>query len=184
MDSFFPWLFLKRRGTRFNAKFIEALNTMKKSIALTLGFYSAMAQSMCYIVEDGTGNTVYVSERPPVNMAVDSPSKEVQAKYPGGHMLILTECPLTANQQEARRLQSISEVKIAAEIRKAQALAPVTVSAYSPSEKAQPVFYAGTLPRNNYGYGGYGYYSGGYYRPIGSYNHRGPRVGHYGRRTQ
>jgi hypothetical protein len=44
---------------------------MKTSIALTLaiGLYSATAQPMCYIVENGAGQTVYISERPPVNMA-------------------------------------------------------------------------------------------------------------------
>lgn len=164
---------------------------MKTPIALALGFYSAIAQSMCYIVENGAGQTVYISERPPVNMASDSPSKEVQAKYPDGHMLIVPECPLTSNEQEARRLQAISEVKIATEIRMMQARTPVTQSSYFPSEKAQPVFYAGTLSQNDYGYGNggygygaYGYYGGGYYRPIRGYNHQGPRITHYGRRSR
>ncbi len=164
---------------------------MKTSIALTLaiGLYSATAQPMCYIVENGAEQTVYISERPPVNMAVDSPSKEVQAKYPGGHMLIVPECPLTSNQQEARRLQAISEVKIATEIRAMQARAPATESAYFPSEKAQPVFYAGALSQNDYGHGGYGYgsygyYGGDYYRPARGYNHHGPRVSHHGRRMR
>jgi hypothetical protein len=162
---------------------------MKTSIALALGFYSAIAKSMCYIVENGAGQTVYVSERPPVNMAVDSPSKEIQAKYPGGHMLIVPECPLTSNQQEARRLQAILEVKIATEIRMIQARTPATETTYFPSEKAQPVFYAGTLSQNDYSYGGYeygsyGYYGGGYYRPVRGYNHHGPRVSHQGRRMR
>jgi hypothetical protein len=169
---------------------------MKMPIALVLGFYSAIGQSMCYIVENGAGQTVYISERPPVNMASDSPSKEVQAKYPDGHMLIVPECPLTSNEQEARRLQAISEVKIAKEIRLKQALTPVTESAHFPTEKAQPVFYAGTLSQNDYGYGyggygyggygygAYGYYGGGYYRPIRGYNHHGPRISHYGRKSR
>ena len=167
---------------------------MKTSIALALGFHSAIAQPMCYIVENGAGQTTYISERPPVNMAADSPSKEVQAKYPGGHMLIVPECPLTSNQQEARRLQAILEVKIATEIRNMQARTPVTESTYFPAEKPQPVFYAGTLSPNDYGYdgfgyggygyGAYGYYGGGYYRPVRGHKHPGPRVSHYGRGTR
>ncbi|NJD36393.1 MAG: hypothetical protein FIA96_16465 [Betaproteobacteria bacterium] len=166
-------------------------NFMKTSVALALGFYSAIAQSMCYIVENGAGQTTYISERPPVNMAADSPSKEVQAKYPGGHMLIVPECPLTSNQQEARRLQAILEVKIATEIRAMQARTPPTESTYFPAEKPQPVFYAGTLSQDDYGYGGFGYggygygayghYGGGYYRPVRGHEHHGPRVSHYGR---
>ena len=163
-----------------------------KSIALLFLLHAGACQAMCYIVEDLAGKTLYMAEQPPVNMAADSPSKEVQVKYPGGHMTIVTYCPPTPDQMEIRRLLAILEVQSATALRDAQARAPAAVSTYFPPEKPQPVFYAGTISQNDYGLGGYGYsggYYGGYYggrypRPVGGYNPQGPHVGHYGSRTR
>lgn len=146
---------------------------------------------MCYIVESEAGYTVYMSERPPVNMAVDSPSREVQAKWPGGHMLILNDCPLTSNQQEARRLQTITEEMHAAANRSTQYSSSSSSSGGAAMERRYNVavyepYYPdrghGYYPSYRVGYGGVPYPIGGY-PVVGPIHHGGgytapPRVSH------
>lgn len=150
------------------------MNSLGRSLQL-IALLPTMAHAMCYLVEDGNGIPVYVSERPPVNMAADSPSAEVQAKWPNGHMLILNECPLTANEQYARRLQVITETKQATALRLAQADAPVQVKPFDWADfggKPQQQFPAG-LTYTDYGWGnyqGYGYSYYGY--PQSGYGNR------------
>jgi hypothetical protein len=118
-------------------------------LAALLCTISMSAHSMCYIVEDEQGRALYVSERAPVDMSVESPSKLVQEQFPGGHILIVTDCPLTSAQHEQRRIQLILELRSAAAHR-AQYGQGMTSSTVEVKKPVQTEVYAGLVPSARY----------------------------------
>ena len=89
---------------------------MKKALFLAAVMWSSVTYAMCYSVYDASNTLIFSSESTPVKLG-NSPSEEVQRRFPGGHMIIThSQCDFfdstSAEGREATRIAQAMKPRI------------------------------------------------------------------------